>query len=257
MDATLALDRSLEYAERNFLDDSARHLQVDKAFLAKHFNLDGKLVLDFGCGMGGMSLWYASNWDCEVHGVDIDGHHVQVANVLRERHGFSPRKVLLEKRDILEEPLTRKYDCVMLNDVAEHIPYPVLERIFHQISQALKPGGRVFVSYPPWQGPYASHVTRVTKLPWSQYIPNFILIPWLKRRPFQLTGEHETNLIEAYEGLNHLTHETLMRTAELSSMKLSVRHSHSKISKWVPQFLVRMFPFKYLISKEIVLLEKA
>lgn len=255
MDITLQLDRSLEYAERNFLDNSARHLQVDKAFLAKHFDLNGKLVLDFGCGMGGMSLWYASNWHCKVHGVDIDGHHVQVAEVLRDRHGL--RNVEFEKRDILETPLTDTYDCAMLNDVAEHIPYPILEGILRQIGERLRPGGRIFVSYPPWQGPYASHVTRVTGLPWSQYIPDFILIPWLRRRPFQLTGEHESNLIEAYRGLNHLTHTSLMRVAEKAGLRLAVRHSHSIAARFLPQSLARLFPFNFLISKEIVLLEKA
>lgn len=255
MDISIQLDRSLEYAERNFLDNSARHLQVDKAFLAQHFDLNGKLVLDFGCGMGGMSLWYASNWHCKVHGVDIDGHHIQVAEVLRDRHDL--RNVEFEKRDILETPLADTYDCAMLNDVAEHIPYPILEGILRQIGQHLRPGGRIFISYPPWQGPYASHVTRVTGLPWSQYIPDFILIPWLRRRPFQLTGEHESNLIEAYRGLNHLTHSRLMRVAEKAGLRLAVRQSHSLAARFLPQFLVRLFPFNFLISKEIVLLEKA
>ena len=62
----------IQYAEQNFLDESANHLKVDKALIREKFDLSGKRVLDFGCGMGGMSLWYAKNWDCEVLGLDID-----------------------------------------------------------------------------------------------------------------------------------------------------------------------------------------
>ena len=89
---TLSIDiieRSMVYAENNFLNDTAKHLQVDKQFIRDNFDLTGKKILDFGSGMGGMSLWYARNWDCQVFGVDIDGHHVAIANHLKMKHGLS------------------------------------------------------------------------------------------------------------------------------------------------------------------------
>ena len=76
----------LNYAEQNFLDENADHLKVDKRLVRKLLDLNGKRIMDFGCGMGGMTLWYAKNWDCEVHGVDIDGHHIEVANQIKEKH---------------------------------------------------------------------------------------------------------------------------------------------------------------------------
>ena len=47
----------IAYSEDNFQNDQAAHLKVDKVLIREKFDLDGKRILDFGCGMGGMSLW--------------------------------------------------------------------------------------------------------------------------------------------------------------------------------------------------------
>jgi SAM-dependent methyltransferase len=241
----------MEYAESNFLHDNAKHLHVDKSFIRENFNLNGKLILDFGCGMGGMTLWYAKNWNCRVHGVDLDGIHIQVANALKEKHGLENATFL--KRDIVEEPLTGRYDFIFMNDVAEHIPYPILQSILTQLASRLTPGGRIFISYPPWEGPYASHVTRVTGLPWSQYLPVKLLMKWIERKNMALSGEHESDLVSAYKGLNHLTHGRLVQLTSDAGLEMETRLSHSLMRK-IPAFRNQtpdLFPFRYLISKEI------
>ena len=91
-------NEGISYAEQNFMDETANHLKVDKELIRSKFDLDDKKILDFGCGMGGMSLWYAKNFDCQVHGVDIDGHHVRIANDLKGRHDV--RNVEFEVRNI-------------------------------------------------------------------------------------------------------------------------------------------------------------
>lgn len=252
-------EKNLQYAEANFLQDDARHLRVDKNFIQKNFDLDGKLVLDFGSGMGGMSLWYAKNWDCRVHGIDIDPFHVAIAEELRTRQCVPLGRAYFEARDILERPLTAGYDFIFMNDVAEHIPLPVLGEILRQLAASLAPGGRIFVSYPPWQGPYASHVTRVTGLPWCQFLPQKLLLNWISRKNMPLAGERESDLLEAYLGLNHLTHDKLFGLAEAAGLRLAERISHSILSKnrltrWLSP---RIFPLHFLVSKEITVFEKA
>jgi 2-polyprenyl-3-methyl-5-hydroxy-6-metoxy-1,4-benzoquinol methylase len=254
------LNQSMMYAESNFIDDNAKHLHVDKTFIRNNFDLNGKKILDFGSGMGGMSLWYAQNWDCQVYGVDIDGQHVGIANSLKNKHNI--QKVTFEKRDITSHPLPPQlngtFDVIFLNDVAEHIPYPVLDKIFAEFHRLLSPKGRIFVSYPPWQSPYASHVTRVTHLPWCQFLPQNILLKWIEKKNMVITGEHESDLLEAYKGLNHLTHSNLMDVTEKAGFKVQKRISHSLLRKLpiLKSINPNIFPLKYLISKEIVILGK-
>lgn len=62
----------LAYAEDNFRNENAPHLKIDKQLIRATFDLNGKKILDFGCGIGGiMTLWYASNWDCDVLGLNL------------------------------------------------------------------------------------------------------------------------------------------------------------------------------------------
>lgn len=245
----------MAYAEQNFLDENASHLHVDKKLIREKFDLDGKNILDFGCGMGGMSLWYASNWNCSVHGVDIDRHHIAIANDLKVKHGI--HNLRFEVRNILNAPLEEKYDFIVLNDVAEHIQLPVLKEIFKVLGRSLAKGGSIFISYPPWKSPYASHVQHVTGIPWCQFLPKGILLKMIEKNNRKIVGEEESDLLEAYKGLNHLTHKKLMTVIEGTGLGAVYRKSHSIVNR-LPGLAgvnLRLFPFDFLITKEFLLLK--
>lgn len=246
----------MAYAEQNFLDEKAEHLWVDKKLIREKFSMDGKKVLDFGCGMGGMSLWYATNFQCQVYGVDIDRHHISVANQLKAK--YHVENVMFEVRNILDKPLDDRFDFIVLNDVAEHIQLPILKKIFQALSKMLAPGGGIYVSYPPWRSPYASHVQHVVGMPWCQFLPEGILLKLIEKNNRPIVGEEESNLLEAYKGLNHLTHSKLMATLEGSGLKPVYRKSHSLVNK-LPVFKdlnLRVFPLDLLVTKEFVYLKK-
>lgn len=253
---TAQLENGLTYAEENFKDDNAPHLWIDKQLIKEKFDLTGKKVLDFGCGMGGMTLWYATNWDCQVTGLDIDNHHVSIAKRMQEKYGV--QNVEFRVQNVLDAPLDEKYDYVFMNDVAEHVPYPVLKEIFQQLGRLLADGGRVFVTYPPWKSPYASHVTHAVKVPWCQFLPEKTLLGMIEKNNQVLVGDEESDLVEAYKGLNHLTHKNLINTLEDTGLKPVYRKSHCILNRLpgAKNMNFRMFPLDYLITKEFVLLEK-
>ena len=243
----------LAYAEDNFQNENAPHLHVDKKLIREHFDLNGKKVLDFGCGMGGMSLWYASNWDCEVYALDIDGHHINVAKSLQKKHNAT--NVTFEKRDVLERPLTEQYDLVFLNDVAEHIPLEILGKILKQLAFSLKKGGSIFVTYPPWRSPYASHLNHVIKTPWIQFFPQSYVEKLIDEHNHPLVGDLESDLREAYHGLNKLTHEKIFKLAQEAGLQKAYRKSHSIINRVGGPFKninLRVFPLDFLVTKEFL-----
>jgi len=247
----------LAYAEDNFKNEQAPHLHVDKKLIREKFNLDGKKILDFGCGMGGMTLWYATNWDCEVHGLDIDGHHIDVAKSLQKKHNAS--NIFFEKRDILDTPLTEQYDMIFLNDVAEHIPLDILGKILSQLGYALNEGGSIFVTYPPWRSPYASHLNHVIKTPWIQFFPQGYVESLIDKHNHPLVGDLEGDLREAYHGLNKLTHEKIYGLAQKGGLKAKFRKSHSIVNRIggpLKNLNLRVWPLDFLVTKEFLQLEK-
>ena len=249
----------LAYAEDNFKNENAPHLKVDKRLIREQLNLDGARILDFGCGMGGMSLWYATNFDCSVYALDIDRHHVRIANTLKDK--YAVENVEFSQRNVLEVPLAahERFDYIFLNDVAEHIQYPILQEIMVQLKRGLAPGGKIFVSYPPWQGPYASHVSHVTGLPWCQFLPERILIPMIEKNNRVIVGDLESDLLEAYRGLNHLTHARLLRVVRAAGLRPTYRKSHSLVNRMggpLKHVNLRVWPFDLLVTKEFVMLER-
>lgn len=249
------IQEGLKYAENNFQNENAVHLHIDKKLIRELFDLNGKKVLDFGCGMGGMTLWYASNWKCEITGVDIDGHHIEIANRLKEK--YKADNVRFLKKNILDGLFPEKFDFIFMNDVAEHIAIPILEDIFIALKQSLAPGGKLFVTYPPWKSPYASHVNQAVKIPWCQFLPDSMLLPMIEKNNISIIGEEESDLLSAYKGLNHLTHTKLMKVAKTAGFTQVYRKSHCILNRFsmLKNVPFRFFPFDYLITKEFLLLQ--
>lgn len=115
--------------------------------------------------------------------------------------------------------------------MAEHIPYPVLTAIFKHIRTVLKPGGKIFVTYPPWESPYASHVYHIVGIPWCQFLPENTLMKLIAKNNRPIVGEEESDLLEAYKGLNHLTHDRLMKVVTEAGLKVVSRKNHSILNK--------------------------
>ena len=247
----------VRYSEDNFQNDNAPHLKIDKQLIREKFDLEGKRILDFGCGMGGMSLWYATNWDCSVYALDIDKHHIEVAEHIKAKHGVD--NVTFSRRNILEDHLKEgeEFDYVFLNDVAEHIDYPILTEIFKQLKKGLAKNGKIFVTYPPWRSPYASHVTHVVKIPWCQFLPKKVIHNLIEKNNIQIVGDRESTLLEAYYGLNHLTHQKLMKVVNSCGLKTTYRKSHCILNKLpgLQNANINFFPFDFLVTKEFVQLE--
>ncbi len=217
------------YAEENFLNEQAEHLKLDKALIRKKFNLNNKNVLDFGCGMGGMSLWYGSQWNCKVRGLDIDGHHIKIAKAIKEKHQVP--NVSFEQRNILDDPIDEKFDMIFMNDVIEHIQIDIVEVILEKLYEHLADDGSLFVTYPPWKSPYASHLNPHISIPWVQFLPKSVLYNLIEKNNVKIVGDLEGDLRSAYDGLNHMTHKKLKSVTGKIGFKQASRSNHCMLNK--------------------------
>lgn len=243
------------YAEENFSNDRASHLQIDKQVIKGRLDLTGKKVLDFGAGMGGMSLWYASNWQCDVLGVDIDEQYVKIAQHIRDQH--HAHNVKFEKRDVLVNPLDEKFDFIFMNDVVQHIEAQRLRLILRLLKKMLTDDGKIFISYPPWQSPYASHLMPAIRIPWCQYLPDRLLQKMVQKNNQEIVGK-AGNIWSVYQGLNKLTHSKLHDIVNSIDLKVAFRKTHSILNRIniFSDWNWNIFPFHYLITKEFIILSK-
>jgi len=124
----------------------------------------GKTVLDMGCGAAGKSLYYLSIGAAQVVGVDIVPHYQEEAEAFARELGFADRFTFL-LGDALNLPIPdNSFDVVIMNDFMEHIRFP--EGALREALRVLKPGGRIYLNFPPYYHPMGIHMSDVIGIPW-------------------------------------------------------------------------------------------
>jgi|SRR5438552_6676837 len=99
--------------------------------------LNGKLVLDVGCGMGRFAE-VATRWGARVLGVDLSAA-AEVA-----QRNLAEREFMALQADVFELPLARgSFDFVYSLGVLHHTPD--CEKAFMELPQYLKPGGGIAI----------------------------------------------------------------------------------------------------------------
>ena len=122
--------------------------------------LEGKIVVDFGCGEGLESIRIAQNGAARVIGVDIQEKSLATARDNARRSGVGDRCEFTTSTD-------EKCDVVISLDSFEHFENPAA--ILGIMRDLLKPNGYVWASFgPTWYHPYGGHV--FSPFPWAHVI---------------------------------------------------------------------------------------
>jgi SAM-dependent methyltransferase len=152
----------------------------------------GNVVLDFGCGLGFEVIEMAEHGALLAIGVDSQKKFLDLAARDAQRSGVSGR-CLFTTRTV------GKVDAIFSIDGFEHYGEP--EQILKAMREAIRPGGRVFISFgPPWLHPRGGHLFSV--FPWAHLIfTERALMRW--RSDFKSDGA--TRFGEVEGGLNRMT----------------------------------------------------
>lgn len=167
--------------ERNFAKSEAENPRFWER-LGGAPSLEGKRVLDLGCGLGGLCLDVVRRGARTVLGVDLEPELVGFARRnLTENHPDLADRVRFEVQDVLAysgEP----FDCITSKDAFEHIHD--LPGVLDALWRCLKPGGRLYVALGPlYESPFGDHGRLRAGFPWGHLLlPERVLIERLKRR---------------------------------------------------------------------------
>ncbi|MDD3125221.1 MAG: class I SAM-dependent methyltransferase [Candidatus Kapabacteria bacterium] len=193
----------------------------------------GMSVCEVGCAEGGVLTAFIEHGATDALGTDISHARLASGNRINAELGI---QVKLLRHDILGDlvpnNLIGKFDLILLRDVIEHLPtpYSVLKTIYNM----LKPGGRLYVTFPPYYSPYGGHQhtldTTVGKIPFLHYLPKPILQKVISHgRPADIEE------VLRLKGLHLTSHNFL----------LSVKTSNFKIVKEKYYFIRPVFKMKF------------
>lgn len=166
--------RSFDRANYQTWRQSELRVQYEKNFSTTA--LEGKDVLDFGCGGGELSFFAAASGAASVTGFEVsaDQHRIALDNGKREAVQPAPDFVLGE--DLESLPFAdNSFDVVLCFDVLEHIL--AYEPIIDEWRRVLRPGGQVLIWWVPYYHPYGHHVESLVPLPWVHaFLPDKAII---------------------------------------------------------------------------------
>jgi 2-polyprenyl-3-methyl-5-hydroxy-6-metoxy-1,4-benzoquinol methylase len=174
-----------------------------RARMGRPLDVEGKRVLDLGCGHGALSLLMAQDGASEVLGIDLDDDRIDYANRnVAARYPQYAHNLRFEAIDIAK--LEGQYDVIISKDSFEHIDD--LENVLGHIYRLLAPGGVLAAGFSPlYYSPFGDHGRyQLGGAPWLHaVIPEKILFPIASRR----TGKVIRSATDV--GLNKLTRPQL------------------------------------------------
>ena len=123
-----------------------------------------KEVIDFGCGAGGKSIYYVSLGAKHVTGVDIVEHYEKDSKEFAKKMN-SEDKFTFKIADATKLPFKdNSFDTAIMNDFMEHVNKP--EEALKEAIRVLKPGGRIYLNFPPYSHPFGAHLSDAINMPW-------------------------------------------------------------------------------------------
>ena len=124
----------------------------------------GKTVLDVGCGAGGKTMYYASLGVEKIVGMDIVAHFKEESEALARELGYADKFEFVAADAANTGFPDASFDTVIMNDAMEHVARPDL--VLAEVGRILKPGGRLYVNFPPINHPFGAHLSDLIGIPW-------------------------------------------------------------------------------------------
>jgi ubiquinone/menaquinone biosynthesis C-methylase UbiE len=137
----------------------------------------GCSVMEIGSAEGGVLHTFVEAGAGEAVGTDIAQNRLDMGKKISR---IMDMDVSYEYHNIITEEIPEKwnkhFDLVLLRDVIEHLDDTYIA--LSKISRIIKPGGFLFVTFPPYHSPFGGHQHTIDstagKLPYIHLLPDFI-----------------------------------------------------------------------------------
>jgi SAM-dependent methyltransferase len=141
---------------------------------------NGKVVLDFGCGMGASTMILARMFPgAHIHGVELEPHLLAIAR-LRQQHYHATNVRLSQSPSADRLPANiGQVDAIVLNALFEHLLPRERRALLPMLWDRLRPGGILFLSETPHR--FWVIEDHTTRLPLLNYMPDRMAL-WATRR---------------------------------------------------------------------------
>lgn len=120
-----------------------------KQYMFSHMNpIEGKVILDFGCGDGVTAIQLAMMGAKKVIGFDLSPDLIQYAIRLANMNDVGKKCEFYEAEATTFNLGIKIYDIILVDNVMHHLPREKFQGILKRINRSLKPDGKVIFREP-------------------------------------------------------------------------------------------------------------
>ena len=138
-------------------------------------------ILEIGCAEAGLLKFYDEK-GAICSGIELSDIRYKNALLLNKNKKINIFQADICNSKTFQVQLQRKFDTVIIRDVIEHIKNK--NKALSNIYKILKPGGKLFMSFPPKYSAYAGHQQTIPqflgKLPYIYLLPDYFYIKFLR-----------------------------------------------------------------------------
>ncbi len=187
-------------------------------------NISNKRVLEIGCAEAGLLKFYNQR-GAICSGIELSDIRFKNALILNKSININLFQADICDSKTYKMYIRNRYDIIIIRDVIEHIDNK--KKALSNILKILKPGGKLFMSFPPKYCAYSGHQQTIPKLlgklPYIYLLPNFLYIKYLK---FISCPEKKIKYLIS-------TKSTRISIFEMKKLIQSLKFNILKESKWI------------------------
>jgi SAM-dependent methyltransferase len=229
-------------------------------------DLNGKTVLEIGCGRGSLSIHLALDGAIKVVGLDLKADLIDFANAYLARNYPQLLDVVEFKAMHLKNYALDAFDCIVSKDTFEHIVD--MDCMLAEMKKRLKPKARIYTGFGPlYRSPYGDHSRRGVLLkPWGMKGRMLTYTPWahlfMEKTLVRLNNQYRSEKIISMKDLGlscmSLTdYREAFRRAGLKIVSFRTNQSERWVSKVFSLFNRLPVLDNYFTHSVYCILEKA
>jgi ubiquinone/menaquinone biosynthesis C-methylase UbiE len=222
-----------EYNE--FLDVYDHVLGQSEKFLSRFpalASLQGKKILELGCGHGALCYDLVQKGASSVVGVDLDNKRIEFANrYFAEMYPELNERLLFSSSDI-KDIADAEFDIIISKSTFEHVMD--LRGMLDVIYRKLKRGGKLYSGFGPLYNSFDGDHKLITNIPWGHlFLSEEKIIEKFNKK----TGENITKLSETtFNMLPFREYERIFKESDFTIEYFGVNVSSNPIMKLFSMF---------------------